>query len=67
MGFLISCNRVNNFVWHHHQDLSEVIGEKAIWELNMDVVCCSEHTIEAAPHKTATIRSLSSHLPKSSK
>ena len=34
--------------------------EKARWELHKDAVCCFEQILEAAPHKTAIVRPLTS-------
>ena len=39
-------------------------GEKARWELHNDAASCFEQILKAAPHKTAAVWSLASHLTK---
>ena len=48
-------------------DFNKMIGGKAIWEQYKNAVYCFEHTLEAAPHKTTAVRSLTSYLTDNSK
>ena len=43
-------------------DSNETNGENASWELRKNASCCFEQIQEAAPHKTAAIQPLNSHL-----
>ena len=43
-------------------DFNEALGEKARWELYKDATCDFEQILEAAHHKTAAVRPLTSHL-----
>ena len=53
-------------VWLHCLDSIGIPGEKTRWELNKEAACCFEQILEAAPHKTAAVRPLTSHLTKHS-
>ena len=48
--------------WLHHVGFSQMIGEKARWELHKNAAYSFEKFLEAAPHKTAAVRPLISHL-----
>ena len=47
-------------------DFNKTLIDKARQSLCQGAVCCFEQILEAAPHKTATLRSLSSHIAKHS-
>ena len=58
-GILLTCNCVSTFVWLHHLDSYESIGEKTSWKPLKTAVCCFKQILEASPYKTA----LYVHLP----
>ena len=62
MGFYLNTSCVGNIVWMHDLDSNEKYGEKARLELHKSVASCFEQIQVAAPHKTATLRPLASHL-----
>ena len=46
----------------HQVNFNETSTAKATWELHKNSRCCFEQIQEAAPHKTAAVRSLTSHF-----
>ena len=65
MGILRSCSLVSTVVWLHH--FNKTPREKARWELHKDAACCFEQLLEAAPHITAAVWPLTSHLTNHSR
>ena len=59
--FLPSCVSVNTIVWLHNLEFNETLGDKAKWKLQEDSMRFFEHTLEAAPYKTAVARPLTSY------
>ena len=55
---LPGCSHISTTVPLHHLDSNEASGEKAWWELYKNAACYFEQILEAAPHKTAFVLSL---------
>ena len=53
-------------LWMHDVDTNKMHREKTRWELNKKVACGVVQILEAIPHKTAAIQSLTSHSHKPS-
>ena len=51
----------------HHMHAKIMHGEKARWDLPKNATCCLKQILEATLHKTTVVRSLTSHLKKTSK
>ena len=41
---------------------NDMHGEKVWWELSKNSMCCFDHILEAAPHKTAAVQWFTSHF-----
>ena len=46
----------------HHIDVNKIHREKTTWKLHKNAVCYIERILEIAPHKTAAVQPLGSHL-----
>ena len=62
MQFFPSSGRVNSTIWMHHMDADKLYREKAKRELRKNALRYIEQILEAASHKTAAVRSPTSHL-----
>ena len=62
MGILPSCSYVSTTVWVHYMDTNKMHGKKARQEPHKNAMCYFEQILEATPHKTAAVWSLTSHL-----
>ena len=60
--FLPSCGYVSTYVWMHHLDSNKMHEVKTSWELYKNAMCCFKQILETAAHKTAIVKSLTSHL-----
>ena len=45
----------------HYMDANKTYGEKAWRQLNKNATSHTEQVLEAAPHETAAVRSLTTH------
>ena len=61
MQFLPSCGRVNTAIWIQYKDANKTYGEKAWRQLHKNAASNIEQVMEAAPHKAAALRSLTTH------
>ena len=59
--FFPSSGRINTAIWMYHMDANKTYGEKAWWQLHKNAVSCIDKIQEEAPHKTAAIRSPTTH------
>ena len=60
-SFFPSSARINTDVWMHYIDANETYGEDAWRQLHKNTESNSESVMEAAPHKTAAVRPLTTH------
>ena len=61
MQFLPSSGRVDTAIWMHYMDVNKTYGEKAWRQLHKNSVSNIEQVLEAAPHKAAAVRPLTTH------
>ena len=64
MADKIKRGRVDTAIWMHYMDASKTHGEKAWRQLHMNSMSNIEQILEAAPHKTATVRLPITHHEK---
>ena len=57
-----SSSRVSTFIWLYHLHFNEMHEKKSRLEQHKNASCYFEQILEAAPHKTAAVRSLTSNL-----
>ena len=67
MGILPGCSCVSTTVLMHHLDIIKMLGEKARWELHINVTCYFEQILEKTPYKTAAVWLPTFHLTNHSK
>ena len=55
-------SKLTTIVYLHHFDSNEMIWENAWWEQNKNAECSFEQILEAAPHKTVSVRPITFHF-----
>ena len=64
MQFFPSSGRVDTAIWMHYMEANKTYGEKAWRQLHKNVGSNIEQVLEAAPHKAAAERLLTTHHEK---
>ena len=61
---MLSC--IHTTIWMHHTSVNKTYSEKTRREIHKNATRCLEQILEVIPHKTAAVRSLTSHLTNQS-